>query len=147
MIYWDTSAIVPLYVNEPTSSYWESQLSRSGAPAKTSALAITEFNYALKHKTLRRNLSAEYGEALIAKFAEDCEVGHWELYPLGADIITASLHVADKCYASANPVPLRSLDGLHLGTALTLSCDTLATGDRRLANAAEKLNLKVLFMQ
>lgn len=146
MIYWDTSAIVPLYVDEPTSTYWESLLSRSAAPAKTSTLAITEFNYALKHKILRRNLTAECAEALVAKFTEDCDAGHWELYPLGTDIITASLHAAERCYASASPVPLRSLDGLHLGTALTLNCDTLATGDQRLASSAKKLNLKVLFM-
>ena len=147
MIYWDTSAIVPLYVDEPTSTYWESWLSRSGAPAKTSTLAITELNYALKHKTFRKILPVDTAEVLIAKFMEDCDTGHWELYPLGRDIISASLQAAECCYPSPDPVPLRSLDGLHLGTALTLGCDTLATGDQRLANAAEQLDLKVLFMQ
>lgn len=145
MIYWDTSAILPLYVNEPSSAYWESQLSVSGATARSSALAITELHYALKHKVFRRNLTTKDAEALAAKFTGDCDAGHWELYPLGGDVIAASLRAADKCSEGVDPVLLRSLDGLHLGTALVLKCETLATGDRRLAKAAERLNFEVLF--
>lgn len=147
MIYWDTSAIVPLYVNEPTSSYWESLLVRSGTPAKSSSLSITEFHCALRHKKFRRNLTGECVEGLIKKFTEDCDVGRWELYPLGADIIQASLHAAGKSHSMPDPVPLRSLDSLHLGTALTLRCDTFATGDQKLAAAAKKLSFDVLFKQ
>jgi len=147
MIYWDTSAIVPLYVDEPSSSDWESLLIRSGTPAKSSTLSVTEFHCALRHKKYQRNLSEASVEALIQKFSADCEHGRWELYPLGADIIQASLHVAEKSHAAPDPVPLRSLDSLHLATAMILRCATIATGDQRLAAAAEKLGFDVTLKQ
>lgn len=147
MIYWDTSAIVPLYVDEASSSDWESLLVQSGTPAKSSTLCITEFHCALRHKKYRRNLSEASVEALIQKFTADCKHGRWELYPLGADIIQASLQVARKSHTAPNPVPLRSLDSLHLATALTLRCDTFATGDRRLAAAAEKLGFDLVLKE
>ena len=68
-----------------------------------------------------------------------------KLYPMDGDIIAASLQAAEVCYTEADPVPLRSLDGLHLGTALTLNCNTVATSDRRLADAAKKMKLRILF--
>lgn len=147
MIYWDTSAIVPLYVDEASSSDWQSLLIQSSTPAKSSTLSVTEFHCALRRKKFRRNLSGDCVEALIKKFTEDCEHGRWELYPIGADIIQASLHAAEKSHAAPDPVPLRSLDSLHLATALTLRCDTFATGDQRLAAAAEKLGFEVLLKQ
>lgn len=147
MIYWDTSAIVPLYVNETSSSNWESLLVQSGIPAKTSTLSLTEFHCALRHKRYRRNLSGASVEALIKKFTVDCEHGRWELYPLGADIIQTSLQVARKSHAAPNPVPLRSLDSLHLATALMLRCETFATGDQRLATAAEKLGFDLVLKE
>lgn len=144
MIYWDTSAIVPLYVEEACSAFWESKLRQSGECGHSSTLAVTEFSYALKHKVFREKLSARAANALIEKFTQDCEAGQWLLCPLGSDVIEASLKVVGISYASKVPVPLRSLDGLHLGAALTLKCDMIATDDRRLADAAKQLDLEVL---
>jgi predicted nucleic acid-binding protein len=148
MIYWDTSAILPLYVQEPSSAFWEAQLVKSEGAAKSSALAITEFSYALHHKVLRGVLKLDAANQLVAKFHQDCDANMWTLCPIGSDVIQSSLEIAKSSYSpskSAAPIPLRSLDGLHLGAAQILKCGTVATGDRRLADAASRLDIDVLF--
>jgi predicted nucleic acid-binding protein len=148
MIYWDTSAILPLYVQENSSDFWEAQLVESEGAGKSSALAITEFNYALHHKVLRGLLKAKAANELVAKFRRDCDAGMWELCPLGSDVIQSSLEIAKLSYSStknAAPIPLRTLDGLHLGAAHILKCETVATGDSRLAEAASRLDIDVRF--
>ncbi len=145
MTYWDTSAILPLYLEEPTSSFWEATLIEGDAEASSSTLAITEFSFALRHKVLRQALPLKSAEALIAKFTKDHEAGRWRLCPLGADVIASSLRIGEAAGRGDPPVALRSLDGIHLGAARVLKCDTVATGDRRLADAAERVGIRVVF--
>ena len=145
MIYWDTSAIVPLYIEEPSTSFWETVLEEAEPTPRSSQLALTEFGYALHHKIVRGILEERAAQAVMAKFSADCEAGRWALYPLGGDIIKASLEVAVRCRSIPCPVLLRSLDGLHLGTARVLSCNRVATGDRRLADAAKATGMRILF--
>jgi len=145
MTYWDTSAIVPLYTEEGTSSFWETRLLEETDPPAGSALAITEFSYALHHKVLRKNLTRSAAETLISRFTDDHETGRWKLLPLGSDVIAASLQVGSEIAKKSPPVALRSLDGLHLGSALALKCNVVATGDLRLATAAERIGLKIVF--
>lgn len=68
MIYWDTSAIVPLYVQESTSRKWEEVLAQSETSAKSSTLAVTEFHYALRQKVFRNTIAT--GDARLADAAE-----------------------------------------------------------------------------
>ena len=145
MIYWDTSAIVPLYTEEATSTFWENQLLDATDTPASSALAITEFSYALHHKVLRKNLDSSAVDGITSLFTQDHEAGRWRLVPLGSDVIAASLQVAKEVAQKSPPVVLRSLDGLHLGAALTLKRDTIATGDQRLATAAKHIGLKTIF--
>jgi len=145
MIYWDTSAIVPLYIQESASEDWEKRLGESRTSAKSSTLAITEFYYALRQKVHRGTLESENFETLVALFEADCSAGLWSMYPLGRDVIADSLEIAKTCYALPKPVLLRSLDGLHLGAARVMGCDTVATGDIRLAGAAEAAGLSVIY--
>ena len=145
MIYWDTSAILPLYVEEASSAYWESILTAMEGVPRGSQLAATEFGYALHHKLLQGALGPEAVVALAAKFATDCESGNWALCPLGSDVIAASLEILDHFQDLTNPLFLRSLDGLHLGAARVQGCDTVATGDLRMQRAAEGLGIRVLF--
>jgi predicted nucleic acid-binding protein len=144
MIYWDTSAILPLYIEEPTTPFWESQILALEGDPRSSALVITEFSFTLRHKVLRGHIKAISADRVVAKFAQDCAAGRWRLCPLGSDVIEASLEVAKISYRSKNPVALRSLDGLHLGAAQVLKCDTIATGDERLASAAKRVGVRVL---
>ncbi len=144
MIYWDTSAILPLYVEERATAFWESQVLAVAGSPKSCCLALTEFSFALRQKVLRREIQSKSAEMVIAKFMEDYTAGRWELSPLGLDVIDASLEVARIAYGLKRPVALRSLDGLHLGAARILKCDTIATDDARLAAAASRIGLQVL---
>lgn len=145
MIYWDTSAILPLYVEEASSAYWESILTGMDTGPRGSRLAATEFGYALNRKLLQGGLGPEAVVALSAKFATDCESGNWLLCPIGSDVIEASLAILDHFRSAENPLFWRSLDGLHLGAARVQGCNTVATGDRRMRHAAEGVGMRVLF--
>lgn len=48
-----------------------------------------------------------------------------------------------KCPFSADGV--RSLDGLHIGAARIMGCDTIATSDIRLGEAAEGVGLSAFY--
>ena len=137
MIYWDTSAILPFYVEEKSTAYWESQVTSVPGSPRSCCLALTEFSFAVRHKALRGEIQAKSAEKVISKFLEDYTSGHWKLFPLGLDVIDASLEVARVAYGRERPVALRSPDGLHLGAARILNCDTIAT-------AADSVGLSVV---
>ena len=53
------------------------------------------------------------------------------------------LAIAERCFASRLPVYVRTLDSLHLATALILRCGAIATTDERMKTAAKILGLPV----
>lgn len=123
--YVDSSAIVKLAVREPESAALRRYLARR-QPLVTSALA-----------------RAEVGRALL---------------PFGADFVGRGIEVlqrfdvariSDGVLRAAGtmlPVELRSLDAIHLATALQLGPDLarVCTYDDRMAAAAVGLGLKVV---
>lgn len=126
MIYLDSSAIVKLFVEEPESAALRRTLAEH--PARISSmLARVETLRALR----RRNRSAETlgrAEAVLERIA---------LVPLDEPILRAA--------AATEPRTLRSLDAIHLATALSLfGLDLLVTYDQRLFTAAAAAGLPVV---
>jgi predicted nucleic acid-binding protein len=78
----------------------------------------------------------------LKQFEEDVEAGHIELAPIGEDVFADAREIARLCYLSEPQIFLRSLDGIHLGTARKLKCSELITCDRRMQAAAERIGLK-----
>ncbi|GAA0231370.1 type II toxin-antitoxin system VapC family toxin [Saccharothrix mutabilis subsp. mutabilis] len=125
MIYFDTSALVKLVQTESeTAALREWIDSRTGVRLLTSTLARVE---------LVRAVRAE-GDAAV-RVATRLLVQLHQM-PMTMDLLDA---------AGALPVPLRSLDAIHLASALRLRGELIAfvAYDKRLLAAADELGLPV----
>jgi predicted nucleic acid-binding protein len=121
--YLDSSAIVKLVVREPESSALRTHLRRR-RPLVSSALARTE---------VIRALLPLGGPAV----------------PLGHDVLAliAFVRINDRIIRTAGelmPVELRSLDAIHLASALQFDTDLrhIVTYDERMIDSAQFLGLK-----
>ncbi len=130
MIYLDTSAFVPLVRQEPTSAAMRSFLAdRPGVPLASSALLVIETRRAVQRED----------PSLLPR----------------ADLLLTRVHRVDITAAvvetaSRLPEPsLRSLDAIHLATALLLGngLEAFVCYDKRLAAAAEALGLEAAMPQ
>lgn len=121
--YLDSSAIVKLAVEEPNSQALRRYLRRRG-PLVSSALARAEVLRAL----------LDEGEAGLARGREVLD--HINLIRLNDRILAAA--------GTLLPAELRSLDAVHLATALQLDAEVrqVVTYDERMATAAKALGLR-----
>jgi hypothetical protein len=126
LLYLDSSAIVKLVVPEPESAALFALLERW--PERiSSALARVEVPRALRRAALPADVSAR-GEQVLKRLA--------------------FLQMDDRILATAArllPPDLRTLDAIHLASALAVQSDlaALVTYDRRLADSAARANITV----
>ncbi len=121
MRYLDSSAIVKLIIREPETAELVASLRRS-PEVVSSSLAWTEVLRTAKRAGLRGGRAAQ----VLAGLA---------LVPIDDGILRAA--------AELGPSTLRTLDAIHLATALSLlpDIDELVTYDRRLAEASIQAGL------
>lgn len=122
--YLDSSALVKLVAKEPESSALRKHL-RSIERRTSSVVARAEVL-----RTIRVLGSKHIGVARAV-------IGRLELVSIDRDLLERA--------AFLDPPTLRTLDAIHLATALTLGdqLKEIITYDRRLAAAAERLGLSV----
>ncbi len=127
LVYLDSSALVKLVVHESGTDELRAWLSSHPAVV-SSALAVTEVRRAIGRLSTRRSLSDRARLVLdgVALLAVD----------------SAVLEVA----AGLKPPELRTLDAIHVASALSLGAELLAfvTHDARQADAARKAGLPVM---
>ena len=126
MIYLDSSALLKLVRAEAHSAELTSWLAdRPGAPLVSSALAQVEVVRSCRR--IDQRLLAQARAVLAAL----------DVVPLDADVLSAAVDLPDP--------GLRSLDALHLASALALDPDleTFVAYDARLLTAAEAAGLAV----
>lgn len=123
--YMDSSAIVKLAVQEPQSAVLRRYL-RNKRPLVTSALARTEVARAV----------LPLGSAAVAQGEEVFR--RLDVVRINDAILRAA--------GSMLPVDLRSLDAIHLATAIALGADLarICTYDNRMINRAAALGLVVV---
>jgi len=124
MLYLDASAIVKLIVDEPGSSELRSFLTDAG-PRVTSIVSLVETLRAVERVAPAARATTS---AVLARFA----------------IIQLDATLARRAAILAPP-PLRSLDAIHLASAVELGSELqgFLTYDRRLAEAAREAGMSV----
>jgi predicted nucleic acid-binding protein len=124
-VYMDASALVKLVLDEPGHVDLRAYLGQRRSRA-TSVISTVEVP-----RAVARAIGVE--AAALAPHLHGAIVLH-----LGADVAAAA--------ARLGPVTLRSLDAIHLASALELGddLDDFVTYDRRLADAARSLGLRVI---
>lgn len=126
-LYLDASALVKLVVEEQETVALRAFLQSSAAPRSTSALARTEVVSAVRS---RGPEAVARARALIG----------------GLHDVSVSRSVLDVAADIAVALGVRSLDAVHLATAVELgpSLERVVTYDRRMAIAASELGFEVV---
>ncbi|MEN9300516.1 MAG: hypothetical protein RLZZ254_297 [Actinomycetota bacterium] len=122
--YLDSSALAKLVIREPESHDLRVFLKSAGLMV-TSAISETE----LRRAALRVSKSAVDAAPRVLSVVAQMEVSR--------EILSAAARV--------QPAQLRTLDAIHLATALELlpEIDTFVTYDNKLADAADSAGMKV----
>jgi predicted nucleic acid-binding protein len=144
MAYWDTSALVKLYVEEPDSQRYRQILRQSFDPPHTSILTLTELYKVFWAKKVDHGLSSQGPDALIQEISEAVERGHIRLISCDRQLLIQFHPIISNCYSRPRPMRLRSADGIHLASARSVAAAELVCADKRMRAAAESLGFTLL---
>ena len=139
MRYWDTSALVPLFVAEPTTDAARSWLHEDGVIA-TWAWTRVEITSAVERRTRDGDLSREQRRSIMSRLDGFSATWHE---------VVEMLAVRSRSMSVLARHPLRAADAAQLGAALHVQEQLGAplqfvSLDRRLAEAAEREGLAVV---
>jgi len=141
--YWDTSCILALYVTEPLSRQIAALASKEKQALTSSVILEYEMTFAIHAKEAKGEIPTDSASRILEKFQSDLRKGRFLLAPLGQDIKTRAAESARAALLNNPPFFLRTLDGIHIATALQLQTPELITADKRLASAAKALGFSV----
>jgi len=144
MSYWDTSTLVKLYAQEPDSAAFENHALNAPANTVTSRIALYEARDTFQRKEAENILQPGCAQKLYDQLMQDVAAGELRLVELGADVERAYGQVLGQCYQQTPPIPLRTLDALHLASARVAGATELVATDKRMRDAAKLLGF-VLF--
>lgn len=140
--YVDTSVLVRSYVVEPGSVAARQALQRHAVVS--SAVMPLELASALRRLRRQRRLSGRHFELLEARVRDSR--GFWTLLEVDGRVL-------ERAEAElTRGAPLRTLDALHIATALTFQADAgvrmpFITGDDQQRRAGLALGLEVVFVE
>jgi uncharacterized protein len=136
--YIDTSALAKWYLPEAGSDAFADWMQQQQDTC-ISSLTVTEFRCLLARRQRMRLLTAIQVQELYAQFQQDCQDGHLLHYP----VRDQHIRNAELMIEALPTVALRTLDALHLSIAHDISATTLATADKIMAQAAQRIRIKV----
>lgn len=137
--YLDTSAFAKWYVNETGSDDFAAFMADQEGGV-ISRLGLVELRCALARRRRHGSLSADMEAESYRLFLEDIVSGIYDVIPLHDEQADLALSLLDRL---GQDHALRTLDSLHLATALRAEVELLATADTVMADAAEALGLTV----
>jgi len=144
LIYWDTSALIKLYAPEPDTPYFLDLIGQAQEPPFSSDITRAEVLCTLYRKEHAGDLAEGAAVRLFARFLSDAATGRLVLIPNGLDVTTEAQVLVEKSYSQPQPTPIRSLDAIHVASALAARATTLIATDTRLRDVAVLMGLKVL---
>jgi uncharacterized protein len=138
MVYLDTSAAVPLFVQEPASDSVAAWFAACAEPMVAADWIVTEFASALSLKERRGDISAESAGLAWAEFEAFCGTG-LRLVPVSRKSFEEAARMVREVASG-----LRSGDSLHLAVALEIGASSMATADANLDANARKKGLDII---
>ncbi|HCE44422.1 MAG TPA: hypothetical protein DET40_12815 [Lentisphaeria bacterium] len=137
--YYDTGALIPLYVDEVFSRAVTDYTARCGVPIPFSLFHRLEFENALRLKLFRKEIDSERLKRILSHIGDDLNSGHLVLRPVNwidafdkARTIGADVTAKTGC---------RTLDLIHVTIAVQWGCPTFLTADGRQIAAAKMAGL------
>lgn len=143
MDYWDTSALLKLYAPEPDSASFLTHVAKSQRPLLTADLTAVELRCALQRKEHVGDLKAGGATALFERFTYDVAAGRIIPVPYGPAVLAEVQELVMHAYSADPPVMIRSLDAVHVASALASRAAWVIATDARLRDAAITVGLRV----
>ena len=140
--YADPSALLKLYVHEPESAAMSAWRTRTSGALPVSEHGRLEIVNGICLAAFRKTISAEAMCDALASFDEDLADGRY----VAAEVLwRATLRrAAEISRAHTTTVGCRTLDVLHVATALELALRNFVTFDRRQQQLARAAGLRVV---
>jgi predicted nucleic acid-binding protein len=140
--YVDPSALRGLYVHDDRSRAFCEWRSRLGGSLPLTLHGRAELVNSIALAVFRRDISAEAGEGALSDVESDVAAGRLIL----VDVLwrKALKHAANLSQEHTPRLGTRTLDVLHVATALVLGCRNFVTYDDRQAALAEAVKLRLI---
>ena len=137
--YVDTSFLVSLYVQDLHSAEAIRLMASQPRPWLT-PLHHAEFAHAIERQAFQKLLSRREAREIHAQFEKDSEDGVWVKVALPEQAFEICAHLA---LHHAARLGTRTLDTLHVASALELKAEQFWTFDERQASLARAVGLKL----
>ena len=144
MAFWDTSALLKLYVRERDSDRFHHLIQTLPEKTAISQFTLAEMHRALWAKLFARAVPANFAQKAYREFRADVETALLDIVPFERAVKEEFDRIIPICYRASPPVPLRTLDGLILASALIARTAWLVSTDSRMRAAGTLLGLHVL---
>lgn len=143
MSYWDTSALAKLYVVEGDSGVFESRYAASTVAQTTSRLSYYEVLRTLEMKAILGGLNASSLQTHSTRFKTDVVTGRFRLIELSEQVEQEFESVLNRCFSQNPAIHIRTMDAIHLASAIAAGETELVCTDKRLRDAALRCGLAV----
>lgn len=143
MSYWDTSALVKLFLVEADTATFE-RLAFSASQIVTGWLARLEARTVFRRREAEGSLRDNEAAALWIELEQDKTRGRIVVLDPTQEIEQAFAQVLDECFSQQPPIFIRTNDALHLAAARVSGETEFVTGDQRQGAAARLLGFTVL---
>lgn len=138
--YFDTGVLLKLYTAEPESPSVQAFVHRRAQAIRISDLHRVECVSALRLKEFRGECAEEQSSQALALLADDLRSGVLRMVALDWNAVWQECQSLAEAHAAKTGC--RTLDTLHVASALRLGARELATSDQRQAALARKVGLR-----
>jgi predicted nucleic acid-binding protein len=141
MVYFDSSALVAVYVTEAYSARARRELRRQG-PVPWTTLHDLEVKNAIRLLYGRRQIAEAQMHGLLAHIDEDLQRGRLLRPVIDFDATFRRAEQLSRTHAAKTLA--RTLDLLHVAALIEIGCRTLVSGDERQITAARAEGLRTV---
>jgi len=141
--YWDTSALLKLYLTEPDSPSFQA-LAASTSNAVTASIGRHEARAAFRRREAEGVLVPGAAEVCYQKLIHDVSRNRVEMVPESALLEHEFGRILERCLSQSPPVFVRTNDALHLAAACVAGETEFVSADSRQRMAAAFLGFTVL---
>jgi len=142
--YWDTSAIVKLYIPEADSPFFLTLITSNTDMIVSSAIAVPEALWVFHRKERDRALRRGGAKRLYRIFQSDLRLGRIVTVPFSHDVQAEADKLVPRAFAQKNPILIRTLDVIHVATALHAGTREFISTDARMREVASLVGLSLV---
>jgi predicted nucleic acid-binding protein len=143
MAFWDTSALLKLYLAEADSTLFES-LALGSDDLVTSFIGKHEARTAFRRREAEEVLLPGGAELCYQRLLQDIHAGRVRVIQESKELEHQLGEILDQCLSQTPPVFVRTNDALHLAAAKIAGETEFVTADGRQAAAAKLIGMNVI---